>query len=269
MKHFGILKAESDGKITDFIEKPKEKEIVDTYRVDPKLFNNFEIESKNRTHIASMGIYIFNKDVLFKELQDNDYEDFGREIIPKSIRELNVYAYFFDGYWQDIGNISTFYEAHMDLSRPIPNFNFYDEQYPFYTRRRYLPASKVHNCHVNQSIIAEGSILLGSVIEQSVVGIRAFIDEGTLVQNAIIMGNSRYETVSDKMNNRAIGHPNLGIGKNCVIKRAIIDLDACIGDNVQLINKENVNESFRENYAIRDGIIIVPKGAILPEYTVI
>ena len=269
VKHFGILKSDSEGKITDFIEKPKEKEIIDSYRIDPKLFDNFEIESKNRTHIASMGIYIFNKDVLFKELQDNDYEDFGKEIIPKSIRELNVFAYFFDGYWQDIGNISTFFEAHMDLSRPIPNFNFYDEQYPFFTRRRYLPASKVHNCHVNQSIIAEGSILLGSVIEQSVVGIRAFIDEGTLVQNAIIMGNTHYETVANKMNNRAIGHPNLGIGKNCVIKRAIIDLDVCIGDNVQLINKENVNESFRENFAIRDGIIIIPKGATLPEFTVI
>jgi glucose-1-phosphate adenylyltransferase len=269
VKHFGILKADSDGKITDFIEKPHEKEVIDTYSIDPALFNSFEIESKNRTHIASMGIYIFNKNVLIKELQDNTYEDFGKEIIPKSIQELNVFAYFFDGYWQDIGNMNTFFEAHMDLSKPIPNFNFYDEQYPFYTRPRYLPASKIHNCHVNQSIIAEGSILLGSVIENSTVGIRSFIDEGTLVQNAIIMGNARYETVVDKNNNRAIGAPNLGIGKNCVIKRAIIDFDACIGDNVQLINKENVSEAFRDNFAIRDGIIIVPKGAILPEYTVI
>jgi glucose-1-phosphate adenylyltransferase len=269
IKHFGILKADAEGKITDFIEKPQEQAIIDDYRIDPALFSTFEIEPLNRSHIASMGIYIFSKKVLFNVLEDNTLEDFGREIIPKSIRELNVFAYFFDGYWKDIGNISSFFEAHMDLTQPIPKFNFYDEEYPFYTRRRYLPASKVHNCHVNQSIIAEGSILLGSVIEQSIVGIRAFIDEGTLVQNSIIMGNSRYESVEDKRNNRAIGNPNLGIGKNCVIKRAIIDLDASIDDNVQLINKENVNEAFRDNYAIRDGIIIIPKGAKLSEYTVI
>jgi glucose-1-phosphate adenylyltransferase len=269
VKLFGILKADSEGKITDFIEKPKDKAVIDDYQIDPALFKSFEIEPQNRSHIASMGIYIFNKKVLFDLLADNSLEDFGREIIPKSIRELNVYAYFYDGYWKDIGNISSFFEAHMDLTQPIPKFNFYDEQYPFYTRRRYLPASKVHNCHVNQSIIAEGSILLGSVIEQSVVGIRAFIDEGTLVQSSIIMGNTRYETVENKRNNRGLGNPNLGIGKNCVIKRAIIDLDVSIADNVQLINKENVTEAFRDAYAIRDGIIIIPKGAVLPEYTVI
>jgi glucose-1-phosphate adenylyltransferase len=268
-KDFGILKTTPEGKITDFYEKPETEDILNEYRIDPALFNSFNIDPKDRTHVASMGIYIFNKQTLFDSLENNQMEDFGRQIIPKSIKELKVNAYFFDGYWEDIGNIRTFYSAHMELTKPIPRFNFYDEDYRFFTRPRYLPASKVNNCHINQSIIAEGSILLGSIIENSIIGIRSFIDEGTLVQNSIIMANTRYETVEDRMLNRQKGKPNLGIGSNCVIKNSIIDMDARIGDNVQLINKDNINETFHSNYAIRDGIIIIPKGSIIPENTII
>jgi glucose-1-phosphate adenylyltransferase len=216
-----------------------------------------------------MGIYLFNKKALYDVLSNNNMQDFGKEIIPKAIKELKVNAYFFDGYWQDIGSIRSFYEAHMELTKPIPRFNFYDEDYRFFTRPRYLPASKISNCHINQSIISEGSILLGAIIENSIVGIRSFIDEGTLIQNSIILANTRYETVEDRMLNRQRGKPNLGIGSNCVIKNSIIDMDARIGDNVQLINKDNINEVFTENYAIRDGIIIIPKEAVIPENTVI
>ena len=268
-RDLGILKTTSDGKITDFYEKPETKEILDDYSIDPQLFHSFNIEPNGRSHVASMGIYLFNKKALFDVLSNNTMEDFGREIIPKSIKELKVNAYFFDGYWQDIGSVRSFYEAHMELTKPIPHFNFYDEDYRFFTRPRYLPASKINNCHINQSIIAEGSILLGAIIENSIIGIRSFIDEGTLVQNSIIMANTRYETVEDRMMNRQKGKPNLGIGSNCVIKNSIIDMDARIGDNVQLINKDNIKEIFHENYAIRDGIIIVPKESVILENTII
>ena len=155
----------------------------------------------------------------------------------------------------------------MDLTNPVPEFNFYDEDFPFYTRPRYLPASKINNCHINHATVSEGSIILGSIVEQAVVGIRAYIDEGTLVQRAYIMGNTHYETVKERQEYNNI--PNLGIGKNCVIKNSIIDMDVRIGNNVQLINRENVTEKFEKNYAIRDGIIIVPKGAIIESNTVI
>jgi glucose-1-phosphate adenylyltransferase len=155
----------------------------------------------------------------------------------------------------------------MDLTKPVPQFNFYDENFPFYTRPRYLPASKINNCQINHATVSEGSILLGSIVEQAVVGIRAFIDEGTLVQRAIIMGNTHYETVQERHENK--NKPNLGIGRNCIIKNCIIDMDVRIGDNVQLINRENVAEKFENNYAIRDGVIIVPKGAVIESNTVI
>lgn len=266
-REFGILKTSSRGRINNFFEKPNEQKILDDFRIDPDLFNQFGIEANNRTHIASMGIYIFKKQVLFDILNNCTEEDFGKEIIPDNIKKHKVYSYFFDGYWKDIGSISSFFEAHMDLTNPVPEFNFYDESFPFYTRPRYLPASKINNCQINKSTVSEGSILLGSIVEHAVVGIRAFIDEGTLVQRAIIMGNTHYETVKERQGNTKV--PNLGIGRNCVIKNCIIDMDARIGDNVQLINVQNVTEKFEDNYAIRDGIIIIPKGSVIDSNTVI
>jgi len=266
-REFGILKTNSNGKITNFFEKPNEQKTLDEFKINPDLYKQFDIEANDRTHIASMGIYIFKKEVLFDILNSCTQQDFGKEIIPDNISKYEVYSYFFDGYWKDIGNINSFFEAHMDLTNPVPAFNFYDENFPFYTRPRYLPASKINNCHINQATVSEGSILLGSIVEHAVVGIRAFIDEGTLVQRAIIMGNTHYETVKERQENT--NKPNLGIGRNCVIKNSIIDMDVRIGDNVQLINSENVSEKFEKNYAIRDGIIIVPKGAVIESNTVI
>lgn len=266
-REFGILKTDSKSKITDFFEKPNEQKTLDEFKINPELFKQFDIEAKERTHVASMGIYIFKKKALIDILNSSKMEDFGKEIIPDSLSKYKVFSYFFDGYWRDIGSISSFFEAHMDLTNPVPEFNFYDEDFPFYTRPRYLPASKINNCHINHATVSEGSIILGSIVEQAVVGIRAYIDEGTLVQRAYIMGNTHYETVKERQehNNR----PNLGIGKNCIIKNSIIDMDVRIGNNVQLINRENVTEKFEKNYAIRDGIIIVPKGAVIESNTVI
>ncbi len=266
---YGILKTGGEGIITSFYEKPEKQEILDEFRINPEWYNQFDIEAGDRTHIASMGIYIFKKKVLFDILNSCKMEDFGKEIIPDNIKKYKVFSYFFDGYWKDIGSVSSFFDAHMDLTKTVPSFNFYDENFPFYARPRYLPPSKINDCRIKQSTVSEGSIILGSIVEQAVIGIRAFIDEGTLVQRAIIMGNTHYETVEERAENINKKLPNLGIGRNCVIKNSIIDMDIRIGDNVQLINKEHITESFKNNYTIRDGIIIIPKGAIVPSNTVI
>jgi glucose-1-phosphate adenylyltransferase len=266
---FGILKADSKGRITEFYEKPDNEELLNHFKVEDVLFETFQIEPHDRKHIASMGIYIFKKQVLFDILNTNDMEDFGKEIIPTSLKNAKVYAYFFDGYWEDIGSIASFFNAHMELTTQIPPFSFYDEEYPFFTRPRYLPATKVINCQINNSIVAEGGIVLGSRVESAVVGIRSFIDEGANIERSIIMGNSRYETIEERRLNHEKGRPNLGIGPNSVIRNAIIDLDVRIGANVQLINQEGITETFQENYAIRDGIIIIPKGFVIPHNTVI
>lgn len=266
-REFGILKTDNKSKIINFIEKPSDKNTLDDFRISTEVFDQFKIEANNRSHIASMGIYIFKKKVLIDILNSCTHQDFGKEIIPDNINKYKVFSYFFDGYWKDIGSIHSFFEAHMDLTNPVPEFNFYDENFPFYTRPRYLPASKINNCKINQATVSEGSILLGSIVEQAVIGIRAFIDEGTLVQQAYIMGNTHYETVKER--NENTNRPNLGIGRNCIIKNSIIDMDVRIGDNVKLINSENMQEKFEKNYAIRDGIIVVPKGAVIESNTVI
>jgi len=266
---FGILKADKKGRITDFYEKPQSEEVLEEYKIDPVLFDHFKIEPQGRTHVASMGIYIFKKDVLFKLLKNSDQQDFGKEILPSSLSNKKVAAYFFDGYWEDIGTMRAFFNAHMEMTHPVPKFNFYDENYSFYTRPRYLPASKINNCQINQSLVSEGCILLGSIIEHSVVGIRAFIDEGTLIQRSIIMGNTYYETIANRNRNREMGKPNLGIGNNCIIRNAIVDLGCSIGNNVQLINKDSQTEVEGENYSIKDGIIIIPKGAEIKDNTII
>ncbi len=266
---FGILKTDEQGWITDFFEKPDNPDILERFKVSSRLFRQFGIEQRERTHLASMGIYIFKKKVLFEILNSTDCEDFGREIIPQVIKKLKVASYFFDGYWEDIGTIRAFFDAHMELIQPLPKFDFYDEEHPFYTHPRFLPPSKIYNCQIHQSIIAEGSILLGSIIENSIIGIRSFIEEGTLVQRSIIMGNTRYETIHTRNKNKAKKIPNLGIGNNCIIRNAIIDLDCRIGNNVHLINKDSKVNEDSDFYSIRDGIIIIPKNTIIPDNTVI
>ncbi len=262
---FGVLKTDKHGTITDFFEKPNDPETLDKYKIDNETFKTFNLDASGRTHVASMGIYIFKKEALFDLLESTDFEDFGREVIPSSLKTSKVSAYFFDGYWEDIGTMRAFFDAHFELTKPVPRFNFYDEKFPFFTNPRFLPPSKIYNCQINQSIISEGSILLGSIIENSVVGIRSFIDEGTFVQRSIIMGNTLYESVEQRNSRTENDPPNLGIGHNCIIRNAIVDLDARIGNNVQLVNKDNKDHEDAENYTIRDGIIIIPKGAIIPD----
>ena len=213
-----------------------------------------------------MGIYIFNREVLQEVLQDDANVDFGKDIIPKSIQTRPVSAYFFDGYWEDIGTIRSFYSANIALTDTAPAFNFYDEQAPIYTNRRHLPSTKVNSSSVRSSILAEGSIIDDSEIDRTIVGIRSVISNGSRIYQSVLMGADYYESGTES---KRAGIPNIGIGQKCLIQNAIIDKNARIGDNSVLVNREGIDNYDGKNYYIRDGIVIVPKDAtILPDTVV-
>ena len=265
----GILQADTNGRIVDFVEKPQTAAERQRLRVDPEVFTSRGIEPHGREYIASMGIYIFNREVLREVLQDDSNVDFGKDIIPKSIQTRPVSAYFFDGYWEDIGTIHAFYLANIALTDATPSFNFYDEQAPIYTNRRHLPSTKVNSSSIRSSILAEGSIIDDSELDRTIVGIRSIISGGSRIYQSILMGADYYESDVSRAENEKSGIPNVGIGRNCLIQNAIIDKNARIGDNSVLVNRDGIDNYDGENYYIRDGIVIVPKDAtILPETVV-
>jgi glucose-1-phosphate adenylyltransferase len=270
-EEFGLLKTEGDGRIIEFKEKPK-GDALEAMRVDTTQFGLTPEESEKRPFLASMGIYVFNYKRLVELLQTNETAvDFGRDIIPVAIKELNVQAHLFNDYWEDIGTIRAFYQANLDLAAPLPQFNFFDTEAPIYTRSRYLPPSKIHGCEINNSMLSEGCILNGVTALNSIIGLRSRIDEGTKIENSIIMGADYFESFEVLKSNVASSKPHIGIGKNSIIRRAIVDKNARIGKNVQLINKNNVENADGENgcFFIREGIVIVPKNATINDGTVV
>lgn len=270
-EEFGLLKTDEKGKIIEFKEKPKGAEL-ESMHVDTTNFGLSKEESEKRPYLASMGIYVFNYERLVELLKtDNSWIDFGREIIPSSIEKLNVQAHLFNDYWEDIGTIRAFYEANLDLASPLPQFNFFDTESPIYTRSRYLPPSKVHGCDIDNSMVSEGCILNGITARNSIIGLRSRIDAGTTIENSIIMGADFYEAIEDLQANLDSNTPHIGIGKNSVIRRAIIDKNARIGKNVKLINQNNLEQQDGDggSYYIREGIILVPKNAVIADGTTI
>ena len=265
----GILQTDASGRIIDFVEKPQTEAELQQLRVEPEVFTSRGIEPQAREYIASMGIYIFNREVLQEVLQDDSNVDFGKDIIPKSIQKCKVSAYFFDGYWEDIGTIHAFYSANIALTDTDPAFNFYDEQAPIYTNRRHLPSTKVNSSSVRSSILAEGSIIDDSELDRTIVGIRSIISGGSRVYQSILMGADYYESDALQAENQRLGIPNVGIGRNCLIQNAIIDKNARIGDNSILVNRNGIDNHDGEDYYIRDGIVIVPKDATIPPDTVV
>ena len=265
----GILQADASGRIVDFVEKPQTEEELQRLRVEPEVFTSRGIAPHGREYIASMGIYIFNREVLREVLQDDSNVDFGKDIIPKSIQTRTVSAYFFDGYWEDIGTIHSFYLANIALTDATPSFNFYDEQAPIYTNRRHLPSTKVNSSSVRSSILAEGSIIDDSELDRTIVGIRSIISGGSRIYQSILMGADYYESDASRVESERLGVPKVGIGRNCLIQNAIIDKNARIGDNSVLVNRDGIDNYDGENYYIRDGIVIVPKDATIPPETVV
>jgi glucose-1-phosphate adenylyltransferase len=257
---FGLMKVQADKRTVAFREKPKPEEL-------PEIRSSKRPDG--RDYLASMGIYVFQKQLLTDLLAESTAIDFGKELIPQAIHHRRVSAFVFDGYWEDIGTIRTFYEANLALTRASPQFSFYNANMPVYTHPRNLPGSKLNNCDVHQSIIAEGCILNGAEITHSIIGVRSRIGSGTTIKDSVIMGADRYETAEQLEENAANRIASIGIGNHCTIINAIIDKEVRIGDNVSIINAHNLQEKDDENYNIRDGIIVVPKGAWIRSGTVI
>ncbi|MFN6964221.1 MAG: glucose-1-phosphate adenylyltransferase [Pyrinomonadaceae bacterium] len=270
-EEFGLLKTAEHGRIVEFREKPK-GEALEAMRVDTTQFGLSVAESQERPFLASMGIYVFNYDKLVDMLAEEETRvDFGREVIPAAIDKYNVQAHLFNGYWEDIGTIRAFYQANLDLASPLPKFNFFDAEAPIYTRSRYLPPSKLHGCDIDNSMVSEGCILNGVYARNSIFGLRSRIDAGTRIENSIIMGADYFETIDEIKRSVESSRPLVGIGSNVVIRNAIVDKNVRIGNNVQLINRENVENADSDDggYYIRDRIVIIPKGATVPDGTVI
>jgi glucose-1-phosphate adenylyltransferase len=263
---FGILKQDDTGLITAFIEKPK-RDVLKDWESD----TGEEMRRAGRKYLASMGIYIFNRQLLFDYLQNNYLEstDFGKEIIPHSIDKCRVASYQYDGYWTDIGNIYSFFEANLNLTDDLPDFNLFDNNRAIYTRARMLPPAKVSGTTLEKTVIAEGSIINASRMDQCVVGIRSRIGHGSTVVSTYLMGNDYYETLADINSAHQKGIPLLGIGNRCYIKNAIIDKNCRIGDDVRINGGHHLENTDQPLYAIKDGIVVVKKGAIIPNGFVI
>jgi len=269
---FGILKTDEEGRIIEFKEKPKGDDL-NAMRVDTSQLGLDAEEAARRPFLASMGIYVFNFDHLEKLLaEDKTWVDFGKEIIPAAIGSgSNVQAFTFDGYWEDIGTIRAFYTANLDLTSKIPKFNLFDAEAPVFTRARYLPPSKIEDSDISDAIIADGCIISGANITNSVIGLRSRISRGVQIDGSIMMGADYYQTFEDMRVDLKNGLPRLGVGEGTIIKRAIVDKNARIGKDSRLLNEAGVTESDGPDgsYFIRDGIIIVPKNALIKDGTVI
>ncbi|MDA0864856.1 MAG: glucose-1-phosphate adenylyltransferase [Cyanobacteria bacterium] len=269
---FGLMKIDAGGRIVDFCEKPKGDDLQQM-RVDTTTLGLTAEQAQVKPYIASMGIYVFKKQVLIDLLRQNpEQTDFGKEIIPAASKDYNVQAYLFDGYWEDIGTMESFYEANLALTeQPQPAFSFYHEDAPIYTRSRYLPPSKLQDCQVTQSMIGEGCILKNCRVHHSVIGLRQRIHEDCVIEDALLMGADFYEPMSESSRHLTRGKIPMGIGEGSTIRRAIIDKNARIGRNVQIVNKENVEEAEREDlgFYIRSGIVVVLKNAVIPDGMVI
>ncbi|MBN1221730.1 MAG: glucose-1-phosphate adenylyltransferase [Candidatus Aminicenantes bacterium] len=265
----GIMKVNGLAQIKEFLEKPKKPEELKNMEVPQKVLQKFLAHPSDRTHLASMGIYIFKWKVLVDLLHNTAFEDFGREVIPYAIQEKKVFAYFFDGYWEDIGTIRSFFDVHIELTQPLPKFNFYDENKPIFSRARFLPGSKILSSEVHHSILCEGSIINRSKIVHSIIGIRSRIGENCSLERTIVMGADYFESDAEILENIKNGVPKIGIGNDCDIRNAIIDKNARIGNGVKLVNIQNITEKTEAHYMIREGIIVIPKNSVIPDGTVI
>jgi glucose-1-phosphate adenylyltransferase len=265
---FGVMKVDPRGRIMEFFEKPKAEADIDRMRTPAEILRRAGVPAE-RSHLASMGIYLFNGPVLADLLSRSDASDFGKEIIPQAIQGRRVFSHFFDGYWEDIGTIPSFFEAHMDLTRPLPKFNFYDEQKPIFTHARFLPGSKILASDVESAILCEGSIVNRSRIRESIIGIRSRIGENCRLERTVVMGADYFESREGLERNREAGLPDVGIGPDSEIRNAIIDKNARIGRGVRLVNRNTLASASAENHVIVNGIIVVPKNAVIPDGTVI
>lgn len=260
VNEYGIMAVDADGKIMNFVEKPESQEDVKNLTVN--------IDNKD-VFLASMGIYLFEKEALIEALKASRKVDFGKEIIPGTYRNKLTYAFIYKGYWKDIGTLKSFHEANLMLTDPLPRLDIFDEHWPFFTRSRNLPPSKITESRITSSMVSDGCIIDRAHIQHSVIGIRGRIERDSKVEDSVILGCDFYESLDIIKQNEKNGIPSMGIGKNSHIKNAIVDKNARIGNNVKIINKKGLKEYEDKNIIIRDGVIVVGKNALIEDGTVI
>jgi glucose-1-phosphate adenylyltransferase len=263
---FGIMKIDAKNRISEFMEKPANDLNIDDWKIPEQARGALPPQKE---YLASMGIYIFDAPVL-EEMLNNNMTDFGKEIIPMAIKEKKINSYIFDGYWEDIGTIRSFYEATIDLTQINPAFNFYDEDEPIYTHMRNLPPSKINKAAINATLTAEGCVITDCKLTRCVIGVRSIIETGCDLDGVILMGADFYENDAAKKKNRMEGRPDVGIGKNCHIARTIIDKNAHVGDNCSInMSGKKYEDGDHGIFYCADGLIVIRKGAVVPAGTVI
>ena len=267
LEGLGLMRVDDSLAIREFVEKPKDPKIIQSLAISDALKGRIEGLAQSENYaLANMGIYVFNRQTLFEAL-DSDYTDFGKEVIPAMLGKVRMSSYIFTGYWEDIGTVRSFFDANLQLTDPCPSFDFYDPTRPIYTHARYLSVTRMHGTHVERAIIAEGATLMGCTLKRAVVGVRSRIGESTTLENVVMMGADFFEGDERRAANAAKGRPDIGIGKRCRIKNAIIDKNACIGDDV-VLDPEGKPDLFQDGPVyVRDGVLIVQKGGIVPSGT--
>ena len=264
----GLMQVNDDLSISRFVEKPKDPAVIQSLTLSPKLESTLHSTSGEKHCLASMGIYVFNRQVLADAL-DNNMTDFGKEVIPGLLGKKRLFAHIFEGYWEDIGTVKAFFDTNLALADPLPPFNFFDPTAPIYTQDRYLPASKLNKVAVDHAVIGDGSIITDSTIKRCVLGIRSHVGEGSKLTEVVMMGADYYETPEQQAENAKRGVFNIGVGRNCEIEHTIIDKNARIGDNVKLSAAGKADGDYPHGVIIRDGVLVVPKGVIIPSGAVI
>ena len=257
---FGILKVNRQGRIVQFEEKPKPERL-------PELASDGA--GSGQTFLASMGIYLFNRDALFSSVQDGSLPDFGKNVIPQVVPRLRVQAHVHRGYWEDVGTIRSYFAANLALCQPVPPFDFYEAAKPVFTHPRFLPATKIENCTIKNALISEGSILVQADIERAVVGIRSRIGPGVQLRDSLVLGADYYETLDEIARSGPRGVPPIGIGEGSVVEHAIVDKNVRIGRGVRIQNRDGVQHKDGDGYFVREGIVVIPKNGVVPDGMVI
>jgi len=264
----GIMQIAGDGRITRFVEKPIDRAVQDSLKLPPELVTSLGIKEGGELFLASMGIYVFNREII-RRLLDNTLTDFGKDIIPNAIQNLKVFSSVYQGYWEDIGTIRSFFEANLDVTNELPRFNFFDMSAPIFSRPRFLPGSKINGAQIDHAVISDGCILNHAVIRHCIVGLRSSVGPATVLTRVILLGSDYYESYESIVEHEKLGKPRIGIGANCRIDNTIVDKNARIGNNVVISPAGKPENLDHANYYIRDGIVIIPKNAVIPHGMII
>lgn len=258
----GLMRVHDDLTIAEFVEKPKDPAIINSLAISPALERTLQPSAEKRC-LASMGIYVFSREVLRQAL-DNNMKDFGKEVIPALLGKSKLCSYIFEGYWEDIGTVRAFFDTNLALAQPLPPFNFFDRDAPIYTHPRYLPASKINRCSIDHVVLGDGCLVTDSTLKHCLISIRSILGENSNLEDVVMMGADYYQTEKEVLADKAQGRPSIGVGRNCRIRHAIIDKNARIGDNVNLSPAGKPDGDYAHDVVIRDGILCVCKGAIIP-----